>query len=122
MYHGWSDQAISPLASIQYYNDVVHVEGGNLPGTRKFARLFLVPGMHHCGDGPGPNVFDTLTALDTWVSSGVAPDGIIASHFTDNDLTMPVDRTMPLCAYPEVAAYVGGNADEASSWRCENQR
>lgn len=94
-------------------------EHGSLTQTRQFARLFLVPGMHHCGDGPGPNVFDTLTALDNWVSAGVAPDAIIATHYTNNDPTEPVDRTMPLCAYPEVATFTGGNVDQADNWRCK---
>jgi feruloyl esterase len=82
----------------------------------------MVPGMHHCAGGPGPNVFDPLTPLIGWVQLGIAPAEIMAVHFTNNDPTMPVDRSMPLCPYPQVARYIGGPIDVASSWKCEKRR
>ena len=52
---------------------------------RKNMRLFMAPGMHHCGGGPGPNLFDTLSVLEKWVEGGVAPDAIPATHFANNN-------------------------------------
>jgi feruloyl esterase len=82
--------------------------------------LFLAPGMHHCqGNGPGPNAFDTLTALENWVEHGAAPTRIVASHLSGGI----VDRTRPLCAYPKVARYSGrGSIDAAESFRCEEPK
>ncbi|HLW70491.1 MAG TPA: tannase/feruloyl esterase family alpha/beta hydrolase [Candidatus Binataceae bacterium] len=117
MYHGWSDPAFSPYVSVNYYNGVSAILGSS---TTNSARLFMVPGMHHCqGLGPGPNSFDVITAITNWVEQGIAPDGIIASHHMNDDSTQPVDRTMPLCAYPEMAVYNGvGPVDTAASWSC----
>jgi feruloyl esterase len=134
MYHGWSDPALTPFVSVDYYNAAAQLANGNrgyMPVSRNVppdvydrlrenARLFMVPGMHHCEGGPGPNVFDSLTPLVEWEESGTAPDNIIAAHYENNDLSEPIDRTMPLCAYPETAVYDGtGNVDVASSWTCE---
>ena len=75
----------------------------------------MVPGMQHCVTGAGPNSFDTLSALEQWVEKGIAPDAIPATHSTNNT----VDRTMPLCKFPEKAHYKGsGNPNSASSWSC----
>jgi Tannase and feruloyl esterase len=134
MYHGWSDPALTPFVSVDYYNAATQFANGNrgyLPVNwnpppdaynklRENARLFMVPGMHHCEGGPGPNVFDPLTPLVEWEETGTAPDNIIAAHYENNDLSEPIDRTMPLCAYPETAVYNGtGDVDVASSWTCE---
>ncbi|HUN59061.1 MAG TPA: tannase/feruloyl esterase family alpha/beta hydrolase [Candidatus Binataceae bacterium] len=144
MYHGWSDPALTPFVSVDYYTSAakaanahpsnVHytsifkfgmsadaqASGGLYDILRENARLFMVPGMHHCSGGPGPNVFDPLSPLIEWAEGGPAPDGIIAAHYPNNDGTPPPDRTMPLCAYPETAVYDGtGNVDLASSWTCE---
>jgi feruloyl esterase len=123
MYHGWSDPALTPLVSVNYYTAVAQLlDGGDFSQLQKNARLFMVPGMHHCAGGPGPNVFDPLTPLIGWVQLGIAPAEIMAVHFTNNDPTMPVDRSMPLCPYPQVARYIGGPIDVASSWKCEKRR
>ena len=88
---------------------------GGYDKTRDFFRLFMAPGMGHCAGGPGPNQFDALTALEQWVEKGVAPDTLIASHSTDGK----VDRTRPLCPYPQVARYKGtGSIDEAANFTC----
>jgi feruloyl esterase len=69
----------------------------------------MVPGMHHCSGGPGPNVFDALTPLVSWVETGAAPETIAATKFVDN--TPPaVQMTRPLCLYPKVAKYRGGGS------------
>jgi feruloyl esterase len=80
--------------------------------------------MHHCGGGPGPNLFDTLTVLDNWVEHGLAPDAIPATHFVNNNPALGVDRTMLLCPFPAQAEYLGsGDVNSAVSWACTaNQR
>jgi feruloyl esterase len=115
LYHGWNDPATTgAFRTIQYYGEVVEAIGSQHK-TDQFLRLFLAPGMHHCGGGPGPNTFDTLTALETWVEDGIAPARIIASHSTEG----VVDRTRPLCPYPQVARYVGtGSIDQAQNFVC----
>jgi feruloyl esterase len=83
--------------------------------TAEFVRLYMVPGMQHCGGGPGPSNFNMLEALDQWVDHGVAPDKIIASHLTNGT----VDRTRPLCPYPMEAQYTGsGSTDRAENFVC----
>jgi feruloyl esterase len=76
--------------------------------------------MHHCGGGPGPNSFDPLTPLIQWVGTGKAPDQIVAYHFKNNDpANNPVpDRSMPLCPYPQVAVFQGGDVNAAVNWKC----
>lgn len=111
-YHGFSDPDISPLNSINYYEQVTAAVGGS---TQDYFRLFLVPGMQHCQGGPGPSQFDALAALERWVEQGVAPDTMTASHLTGGK----VDRTRPLCAYPKVAKWKGtGSTDEAENFTC----
>jgi feruloyl esterase len=64
-------------------------------------------------------VFDTLSALEKWVEGGVAPDAIPATHFVNNNPALGVDRTMPLCAFPEEAQFSSsGNVDSAANWTC----
>jgi feruloyl esterase len=114
MYHGWSDPAISALGTVDYWNKVGKVVGAQ--AIDSFVRLYLVPGMHHCSGGPGPNEFDLLTALENWAEKGVAPAAVIATHKTDGK----VDRTRPLCPHPQVAKYTGsGSVDDAANFRCE---
>src|SRR5262249_29099277 len=114
LYHGWSDPQVPTLNTVAYYSRVVE----NLGGVSKAAdrvRLFLAPGMGHCGGGEGPGVFDKVSALERWVEQGKAPDLLIASHVKDGK----VDRTRPLCPYPGVARYTGtGNIDEAANFVC----
>jgi feruloyl esterase len=114
-YHGWADPQISPGNSVQYYKRVTDANGG---ATRVLAshRLFMAPGMGHCGGGEGPNTFDMVTALEQWVENKTAPAQIVASHSRDGK----VDRTRPLCPYPQVAAYKGtGGTDDAANFVCK---
>jgi feruloyl esterase len=118
-YHGWSDPDITPLNSVNYYESVARTMSHNgnhgLRDTREFYRLFMVPGMQHCGGGPGPSSFNMLDALDQWVDRGVAPEKIIASHLTNGT----VDRTRPLCPYPMEAQWTGnGSTDKAENFVC----
>ena len=114
VYHGWNDQLGAPRNSINYYISVVTAIGG--AETAKSMRLFMAPGMMHCGGGEGPNSFEAVTVLDQWLETGKAPDQIIASHSTGDK----VDRTRPLCPYPQVALYKGsGSMDEAMNFVCK---
>ncbi len=75
----------------------------------------MVPGMGHCSGGEGPDTFDKLSALEQWVEHGKAPDSLIASHLTAGK----VDRTRPLCPYPQMARYKGaGSIDDAANFSC----
>jgi feruloyl esterase len=111
-YHGWSDPQISPRSSVRYYESVRKTMGTRVQDSY---RLFMVPGMAHCGGGEGPNSFNMLTALEQWVENKKAPDHIIASRLTNGVAT----RTRPLCPYPQVAQYKGsGSTDDAANFVC----
>ena len=110
-YHGWADPMPSPYTTVQYFETVQKTVGD----TSSFYRLFMVPGMGHCSNGPGTDQFDKMAALTDWVEHGKAPDSILASHQTDGK----VDRTRPLCPYPQVAKYKGtGSTDDAANFVC----
>ncbi len=116
LWHGWNDQNIAPRNSINYYNSVMDVMGSKAE-TQNFLRLFMAPGMEHCQGGVGPNTFDSLTPLTQWVEYGTAPTQIIASHSTGT----VIDRTRPLCPYPQVAKYTGsGSINDAANFSCAN--
>jgi hypothetical protein len=140
-YHGWEDAALPPLGSVNYYRDVNVALGGVSDASaasykhfQKFYRLFMVPGMGHCGGGPGANQFgafidppvvdadhDLMKALERWVEQGVAPEKIIATHYIDNNPTKGIQFQRPLCPYPQVAQYDGkGKAADANSFVCRN--
>jgi feruloyl esterase len=113
-YHGLSDPQISPWNSTQYYDTVVRTVGSREVVAASH-RLFLAPGMGHCGGGEGPNTFDMISALEQWVEHGAAPDKLIASHVTNGT----VDRTRPLCPYPQIGIYTGrGSPDDAANFAC----
>jgi feruloyl esterase len=113
-YHGWSDPQISALNSVNYFKRVAAALGGQTKIHGSY-RLFMAPGMAHCGGGEGPNDFDKVTPLEQWVEKGKAPDAIIASHSVEGR----VDRTRPLCPHPQVAQYKGsGSVDEAANFVC----
>jgi feruloyl esterase len=115
IYHGWSDPNVSPFNTIKYYQSVLDTLGG-ASKTSGNIRLFMEPGMGHCGGGEGPNVFDKAGTLDRWVEEGKPPESIVASHRTDGK----VDRTRLLCPYPQLAKYKGrGSIDDAASFACK---
>jgi feruloyl esterase len=112
IYHGWEDQNISPTMTVDYYNAVVRDMGKDVDSS---VRLFMVPGMGHCGGGDGPNTFDMIKVLEMWREHGHAPASIEASKVADGQ----VIRTRPLCPYPQVAKYKGtGSIDRAESFAC----
>src|SRR5581483_9105007 len=92
MYTGWSDPVVPPQDIVSYYEAAAHAAGG-YARTQKFFRFFAVPGMGHCGGGPGLTTLDPLPALETWVEQGQAPTRLIASQLVDATVT----RTRPLC-------------------------
>jgi len=131
MYHGWADPLIPSQSSINYFNALVQDgdafaqsarfdrDDPTLKNTQKFARLFMVPGMFHCSGGPGPNVFDALTPLVNWVEQDVAPQTITATKFVNDNPSLGVQMTRPLCVYPKVAKYNGsGSTNIAANFSC----
>jgi feruloyl esterase len=114
MYHGASDPSIPAERTIMFYKDLIALRGG-VAKTQENVRLFLVPGMHHCQGGVGPDRFDTLSALEAWVEQGSPPQTLIAS--TRPDAVSP--RKLPLCPYPQEARYNGaGDIADEKSWKC----
>jgi pimeloyl-ACP methyl ester carboxylesterase len=134
MYHGWADQLIMPEGTTLYWDDVNQtLTKAGVP--LDFAKLYMVPGMGHCGGGAGPNQFgqgssgivpadathDIFRALMAWSEKGTAPQAIVASKFPNDDTTKPVLTTRPLCVYPQVAKYTGsGSTDDAANFTCAN--
>jgi hypothetical protein len=121
LYHGWSDPVLAPTNTIDYYQSVVSKMGRK--DADSFARLYMVPGMQHCGGGAGPNSFGgaMTAALERWVEEGSAPDKIIATKYkVDGNPASGVARTRPLCPYPQVAHYSGsGSIDDAANFACQ---
>jgi len=112
-FHGDSDPWFSPLDTLDYYKSLAATNGGE-DKVATWSRLFLVPGMAHCGGGPALDNFDMLTAIVNWVEKGAAPDSVIATG-----KAFP-GRSRPLCAYPRHAQYTGsGNTEDAKNFRCE---
>jgi feruloyl esterase len=113
LYHGWNDTAISAGNTINYYSSVLARMGKN---QDDWVRLFMAPGMQHCGNGPGPNQVNWMAALERWRESGAAPDRLDAARVTTNR----VDMTRPLCPYPQVAQYKGvGSTNDAANFVCK---
>jgi Tannase and feruloyl esterase len=115
MYHGWADPGIAPRNSVNYYESVVEKMGGEAKVANSI-RLFMVPGMGHCGGGDGTSTFNMMDAISKWVEQGQAPDQIAASRTRGG----AVDRTRPLCPYPQTAQYKGsGSTDDAANFACK---
>jgi Tannase and feruloyl esterase len=126
LYHGWSDPALAPMATVNYYQSVVAKMGQK--DTADFVRLYMVPGMQHCSFGPGPDSFGALpggpqadtehsmsVALERWVEKGPAPAQIVASKYAAERVV----RSRPLCPYPQIARYSGsGSTDDAANFSC----
>jgi feruloyl esterase len=111
-YVGWADPALNPLMTVGYYEDVMKRMGA---ATSDFYRMFMVPGMAHCGGGSGTSTFDAFTPLVRWVEHGTAPDTIPAARVVNGQTV----RTRPLCPYPQTAIYKGsGSTDDAASFSC----
>jgi feruloyl esterase len=131
-YHGWNDGSPPPRHSVEYYESVSAKIGG-LEKTQNFYRLYMVPGMMHCGAGPGPNDFgnffdlmpsDTadhniFLSLEDWVEKDVPPNGIIATKYTADNPAKGVSMTRPICPFPQQAKWNGnGDTSDAKNWTC----
>jgi feruloyl esterase len=114
LYHGWIDNLIAPGNSVNYFESVLTTLGGRKQ-AENFFRLFMVPGMGHCGGGPGPSLFDRVGVIERWVEQGEPPDRIVAAR---NNKDLP-PMTRPLCPYPEVAKWKGsGTTSDAANFVC----
>ena len=111
MSHGWADSGLSALGTIKYYEQVQARDAK----ADDYFRLFMMPGVLHCGGGAGPDTADWTAAIVDWVEHGKAPDRIIASKMSEGVAT----RTRPLCPYPQHAVYKGsGTTDDAANFVC----
>jgi Tannase and feruloyl esterase len=112
LYHGWSDPQVPALATVAYFNAVLKATSEKQRGTA--IELYMQPGVNHCWGGDGPDTFDAIGALEQWMRTGRAPARITASQSSH-----AVDRTRPLCPYPQVPQYVGtGSIDRADNFVC----
>ena len=112
LWHGWADGAMPATSSIGYYEGVTKLMGGRKQ-TEDFFRLFLIPGVHHGGGGPGLTEFDALAALEKWVEKGQGPEKLIASRSSNG----AVERSRPVFPYPVLARYSGkGDPKQADSF------
>jgi feruloyl esterase len=138
---GWGDPVGSAFEAIDYFDSVAarssaRGKDGQLADTQRFVRLYMVPGMGHTSGGPGAVNFSNATrnsappiedsrhdmglALYDWVEKGVAPDTLTATHFSKGSgPSGTVAFQRPLCVYPKVARYLGGDTHDAASFRCE---
>ena len=128
MYHGWNDPAISALNTVNYFASLVGKMGQK--DVDSFVRLYLAPGMQHCGGGPGPDSIGEVGDLDNpsrsmnaalvdWVEKSNAPATMIASKYAGED-RQHATMTRPLCAYPQTAKYKGaGDTNDAVNFACE---
>jgi feruloyl esterase len=137
-WHGWDDAAFTPGWTVKYYRQVVDKTGhGNLHNVQNFYRLFMMPGVGHCGTGIGPDDIgaenqaavssdpehDAVSALLQWVENGVAPDQFIATKFnTVDDANSGIQMQRPICPCPAEAVWNGsGNINDASNFYCQNR-
>jgi hypothetical protein len=130
LYHGWNDPAISALNTVNYYGNVVAKMGA--AGTAGFLRLYMLPGVQHCGGGPGPDMIgQSLTwseedpehnvrvALEDWVEKGTAPGTLTATKTAGGSPEGAATMTRLICPYPQSAKYKGsGDPNKAESFVC----
>ena len=112
VFEGVSDPVFSAHDLRDWYNQLRN----DMKNVDSFSRLFMIPSMNHCGGGPAMEDFDPLTALEEWREKGKAPDFIIAkagNEYPDKN------KELPLCPYPKIATYTGGNKNKASSFKCK---
>jgi feruloyl esterase len=115
LWHGWSDPALTALASVQYFEQVQARD----PKAGEYFRMFMMPGVLHCAGGPGPDSVDWAAAIDEWVEKGKAPERLVAEKRTGVGAAATVARSRPICAYPQRAVYSGtGSTDDAANFAC----
>lgn len=115
LYHGWADGGPSPEVTVDYYQNVIEATfGGDPEKAREHTRLFMIPGMYHCGRGPGPTEWDRLAPMVRWVEEGVPPDFLVGRHMTNGE----VDNERRICPFPQQAIYTGpgDGQDDPANW------
>jgi hypothetical protein len=118
LWHGEADQLIFPRGTINYFNRVLDANGGPTEVNR-FARLYMAPGVGHCGGGIGPAPTGLYEAIVDWVEKGVAPTTILAASTPGPGAAVAPTRTRPLCPYPTIARWIGsGSSNEAANFAC----
>jgi feruloyl esterase len=113
-YHGLSDPWFSALDTVGYYE---RLSTDNSAGSLSdWSRLFLVPGMGHCGGGEAAlDRFDMLSAIVEWVEKGHPPESVTATG-----AAFP-GRSRPLCPYPQHAQYNGrGDSESVVNFSCKD--
>ncbi|MBO9669300.1 MAG: tannase/feruloyl esterase family alpha/beta hydrolase [Sphingobium sp.] len=109
-YNGLSDQGLASSELVRWYQKMLAATGS---AGRENVRLYLVPGMLHCGGGEATDQFEMLDAVVGWVEDGKTPDRILATNRQRPGLSRP------LCPFPSVARYKAGKEEDAGSFRCE---
>lgn len=125
-YTGWNDAVVGVLDTLDYYGSVEKILGGPA-ATQEFFRLFVVPGMNHCGGGEGASIVDWLTYLEAWVEGGRAPDKVIGAHLKTDAAAGPekfpldpqkIEFSRPVYPFPLTTKYSGhGDPKDAASFR-----
>jgi feruloyl esterase len=120
-YHGWADAGVSPLILLDFSAEAANPFGG-LENMADWYRVFMVPGMFHCGGGGVPDTFDWITTIVDWVEKDRAPDRVIASQYKDSNRFTgehgELLRTRSVYPYPLVSRYTGeGDVNEADNWQ-----
>jgi hypothetical protein len=139
MYQGWADTLVAPAQTLAFYTKL----GKQFGGTDKeaeFVRLFMAPGVMHCGGGDGPSAFnsanggtrmtpsgkpedDLFAATIHWVEDGAAPEQVLATKYVDDAPAKGIAMKRPLCAYPRKAWYKGsGDTSDASNFTCSVEK
>ena len=134
LYHGWNDPAIPALNTVNYYDEVLAKMGQS--NADSFVRLYMLPGVQHCGGGNGPDDFgqfgasankdpehNAFVALENWVEKGTVPGSFIASKHAGDTPQGAVTMTRPLCPYPQLTEYKGsGDQNSAENFTCSAKK
>lgn len=111
IFEGVADPVFSAHDQRDWYRQLQRDNNGK---AADFARLFMVPGMNHCGEGPALDDFDPLTALENWREHGQVPESMTAKG-----KAFP-NKSQPLCAYPKIAVYKGqGDSNDVENYVCK---
>ena len=107
------DSLITALGTVDYYDELTAAD----PDVDEYSRLYMLPGMSHCGGGAGPSQADWLEAIRAWVEDGKAPERLVSQQLDETDR---VFRTRPICPYPQTASYLGkGDPDDEANFACK---
>ena len=120
-YDGWPDPATGAFMTVKYYDTVLRNMG--IEATKSFYKLYMIPGMGHCGGGTGCGTVNWQNYIEDWVERGIEPGTVVGSRAERGNPADPNNymtaRTRPLCPYPKVARYSGsGSIDDAANFMC----